>query len=118
MEENKEVQSMGNPFGSIISMKDIKDKTTRKGSLRPLFDCIEAINSAVDSLQAFNESSPEDGDAGVVGKFLETLTNMQIKLLEMSRDKIQKQNILQRPMMDEREQIPESRPEPSPGSRM
>ena len=106
MEKNEKKESMGSPFGNIIALKDVRDKTTRKGSLRPLFDCVEAINSAVDSLQAFNESSPDDEDLRIVSKFLETLTSMQIKLLEMSREKIQKQNVLQRPMMDKYEKVP------------
>ena len=94
--EIKKVQSFGSPFGgNVIAMKDVKDKTTRKGSLRPLFDCVEAINAAVDALQTFVETTPQDKDASMTAKMLETLTSMQIKLLEMSKERIQQQNAMQ-----------------------
>ena len=87
-----------NPFqGNVIAMKDVKDKTTRKGSLRPLFDCVEALNAAVDALQAYSEASPEDGNQ-FIRQSLETLTDMQIKFLEVSKEKIQKQNSIQDPL--------------------
>jgi hypothetical protein len=97
--DNKKSLSAASPFGgNVLAMKDVKDKTTRKGSLRPLFDCVEAINAAVDALQTFVETSPEDKDSGTTAKMLETLTSMQIKLLEMSKERIQKQNVMQNQM--------------------
>ena len=93
----KKVQVAANPFGgNVLALNQVKDKTTqRKGSLRPLFDCVEAINAAVDALQTFVESVPEPNDNALVTKMLETLTSMQIKLLDMSRERIRKQNVLQ-----------------------
>lgn len=93
----KKVQVAQNPFGGhVLALNQVKDKTTqRKGSLRPLFDCVEAINAAVDALQTFVESVPEPNDNALVTKMLETLTSMQIKLLDMSRERIRKQNVLQ-----------------------
>ena len=41
------------------------------------------------------ESVPEPNDNALVTKMLETLTSMQIKLLDMSRERIRKQNVLQ-----------------------
>jgi hypothetical protein len=99
MAEETKTQIGTNPFlGHIIAMKDVKDKKSRKGSLRPLFDCVEAINTAVDALQSFNESSPDDGDRVFIAKCLESLTNMQIKLLEMSQEKIHAQNSFENQM--------------------
>lgn len=109
MSEKKLEKAVFNPFGGhVIAMKDVKDKTTtRKGSLRPLFDCIESINSAVDALQGFSETSPDDSDIAFVGKCLELLTNMQIKLLERSKNKIQEQNMFQRAPSQGEEILPE-----------
>lgn len=94
---DKKNQVAPNPFGGhVLALNQVKDKTTqRKGSLRPLFDCVEAINAAVDALQTFVESVPEPNDNALVTKMLETLTGMQIKLLDMSRERIRKQNVLQ-----------------------
>lgn len=95
MNSYREVKTASNPFlGNVIALKEVKDKTTRKGSLRPLFDCIESINSAVDALQTFNEMAQDSDESNVISKFLESLTNMQIKLLEMSKEKIKNQNAL------------------------
>jgi hypothetical protein len=81
------------PF-DIIAMKDIKDKKSRKGSLTPLFNCVEGINTAVDSLHEFADSNPSDEDKSNTDQFLSALTNMQIKLLEMCKGKVQEQNTL------------------------
>jgi len=78
---------------NIIAMRDIKDKTTRKGSLRPLFDCVDSFAAAVDSLHDYLASDPEDGDAEVVSGFISGLTNMQVKLLDLCKQKIQTENV-------------------------
>jgi len=81
------------PF-DIIAMKDIKDKNTRKGSLTPLFNCVESINTAVDSLHEFANSGPNDIDKAQTEEFLNVLTSVQVKLLEMCKSKVQEQNTL------------------------
>ena len=91
--EDKTVQSFGNPFQSILALKDIKDKKTKKGTFRPLFDSVEAINSAVEALHAFQESEPLGSEGEVVDNFLKQLTNMQVQLLEMCQNRVKTQNI-------------------------
>jgi len=94
MSANVQKKSIGDsiPTFNLIAMKDIKDKTTRKGSLRPLFDCVDSFAASVDSLHDFMRSNPDDADAGTIQQFLDHLTQMQVKLLEMCKQRVQDQN--------------------------
>lgn len=94
MKENVQKKSVGMsiPSFNLIAMKDIKDKTTRKGSLKPLFDCVESFSASVDSLHEFLRSNPEDKDAALINNFLSHLTDMQVKLLELCQEKVKIQN--------------------------
>lgn len=93
MKENETKTGSSAATFNIIAMKDIKDKTTRKGSCKPLFDCIDSFASAVDSLHAYLASDPDDEDKDLINSFVSGLTNMQVKLLDLCKQKIQNQNV-------------------------
>jgi len=102
MAEEVRIEGFGNPFQSILALKDVKNKKTSKGTFRPLFDSVEAISSAVEALHAFQESVPSGEEGRAVDGFLEQLTNMQVQLLEMCQNRVRTQN-----MYLERESEPE-----------
>ena len=80
------------PF-NIISMKDIRDKTTKKPGLRPLFGCVESIQAAVDDIRTYLQEGPDPQEAELVQGFLNQLTDMQVKLLEITKTRVQGQNL-------------------------
>lgn len=81
-------------FGNILAMKDIKDKTTKKsGGLRPLFGCIESIQESVEDIREFLASGPDGEEVELLNGFLKQLTEMQIKLIEVTKSKVTGQNL-------------------------
>ncbi len=93
MKENQTKTGSSAATFNIIAMKDIRDKTTRKGSCKPLFDCIDSFASAVDSLHAYLASDPDEEDNELINSFISGLTSMQVKLLDLCKQKIQSQNV-------------------------
>ena len=86
--------SAPSPFGNTIALKDIKDKnTSKKESMGKLFDCVQDINSASENLKSFVEASPDSVNIQVAQKFLESLAQMQVEVLEMCKDKIQDRDV-------------------------
>jgi hypothetical protein len=80
------------PF-NIISMKDIKDKKTQKPGLRPLFDCVDSLQSAVEDIRTYLESEPGNEETELVQSFLKKLTDMQVQILEITKSRLQGQNL-------------------------
>jgi hypothetical protein len=80
------------PF-NIISMKDIKDKTTKKQGLRPLFGCIESIQESVEDIREFLSTGPDGDEVELCNGFLKQLTDMQVKLIEVTKSKVTGQNL-------------------------
>ena len=80
------------PF-NIISMKDVKDKTTKSKGLRPLFGCIESIQESVEDIREFLTSGPDEDERALCEDFLKQLTDMQVKLIELSKSKVTAQNL-------------------------
>ena len=100
---NKKTGTSFAPF-NIIAMKDIKDKKTQKPGLRPLFDCVDSIQSAVEDVRNYLESGPDKEDVEVIESFLKKLTDMQIQILEISKKKLQGQNLS--PVDSARDDVP------------
>lgn len=92
MSEKKSTGAMFAPF-NIIAMKDIKDKKTQKPGLRPLFDCVDSIQAAVDDIRLYLEGNPDPKEAELTQGFLKQLTDMQIQLLEVTKSRVQGQNL-------------------------
>jgi len=79
------------PYFNVISMKDIKDKTTKNSGLRPLFDCVTSLGESSESLKKFLASDAEGQEMEVVEKMFQQLADMQVKLLELCKSKVQQQ---------------------------
>jgi len=77
------------PF-NCIAMKDVKDKNSNKGDLRPLFDCVSSIGESIDKLHAFLDNSQDE--SGKIQGHVKTLTDIQMDLLSICQGKIAKQN--------------------------
>ncbi len=94
MSDKQTKKTNGNIFApfDIIAMKDVKDKNTRKPELRSLFDCIDALQSAVEDIKKFLDGGSEPEDQDMMEDFLNKITDMQVKILERTKDKIREQN--------------------------
>lgn len=77
------------PF-NCISMKDVKDKNTNKGDLRPLFDCVSSIGESIDKLHTYMDNSQEESEK--ILAYVKTLTDIQTNLLAICQSQIAKQN--------------------------
>ena len=100
-DEKKKIGNSIHPFGNVLALKNVKDKKTGKGGFKNLFDSVDAIGSAVESLQAFGSLGPEE--AGIAEEFLSTLTKMQVHLLDMCKEKIVGSNVLLPPEQEDPE---------------
>ena len=76
------------PF-NCISMKDVKDKNTNKGDLRPLFDCVSSIGESIDKLHTYMDNSQEESEK--ILAYVKTLTDIQTNLLAICQNQIAKQ---------------------------
>lgn len=87
------------PFvGDMIVLSAVRDKKSGlEGKVKPLFDSIEALESAVDSLKTFGESAGEDRE--YAERCLQALAKMQTGLLDICRRKIQERSQLTPPDM-------------------
>jgi len=85
-------------IGDMIVLSAVKDKRTgMEGKVKPLFDCIEALETAVDSLKGFAETADEDRE--YAEKCLQALAKMQAGLLDICRRKIEQRSQLSPPGM-------------------
>lgn len=91
------------PF-NCIALKDVKDKNSKNGDFRPLFDCVSAMSDCVTKLHDFLDNAIDQADSAKINEYVSALTNMQKDILSMCQSKIDRQN----------EYVPSQNPEAQP----
>jgi hypothetical protein len=77
------------PF-NCIAMKDVKDKNSDKGDVRPLFECVTAIDDAISKLHNYLDGSQIETDK--INAYVKTLTDIQMDILSVCQAQIAKKN--------------------------